>query len=103
MLRITTTFREQMKTLKELMPKLRSKKTGEYIKLYTDNADEKHELENHLERLKYEFYSITPKEQRPIKVVIKGLPKDTKTSDIHSDLVDLGFTVSSVICHGLVI
>ncbi|GFX65633.1 probable RNA-directed DNA polymerase from transposon X-element [Trichonephila clavipes] len=96
MLRITTTFREQMKTLKELMPKLRSKKTREYIKLYTDNADEKHELENHLERLKYEFYSITPKEERPIKVVIKGLPKDTKTSDIHSDLVDLGFTVNRV-------
>ncbi|GFX36963.1 hypothetical protein TNCV_1174651 [Trichonephila clavipes] len=92
MLRITTTFREQMKTLKELMPKLRSKKTGEYIKLYTDNADEKHEIENHLERLKYEFYSITPKEQRPIKVVIKGLPKDTKTSD----LVDLGFTVNRI-------
>ncbi|GFU14151.1 PRE_C2HC domain-containing protein, partial [Trichonephila clavipes] len=35
-------------------------------------------------------------EQRPIKVVIKGLPKDTKTSDIHSDLVDLGFTVNRV-------
>ncbi|GFV41460.1 nucleic-acid-binding protein from transposon X-element [Trichonephila clavipes] len=84
-----------MKTLKDLMPKLRSKKTGEYIKLYTETIEE-HELENLLEKLKYEFYSITPKAQRPIKVVIKGFPRNTKTSDIHSDLEDLGFTVNRV-------
>ncbi|GFW21800.1 nucleic-acid-binding protein from transposon X-element [Trichonephila clavipes] len=96
MLRITLTFREQMKTLNDLMPKIRSKKTGEYIKLYTNTFEEYHELNNLLEKLSYEFYFITPKAQRPIKIVIKGLPKDTKTADIHSDRIDLGFTVDRI-------
>ncbi|GFX53966.1 hypothetical protein TNCV_1154971 [Trichonephila clavipes] len=87
MLRITLTFRDQMKTLNDLMPKIRIKKTGEYMKLYTNTFEEYHELNNLLEKLNYEFYSITPKAQRPIKVIIKGLPKDTKTADIHSDLI----------------
>ncbi|GFU48715.1 nucleic-acid-binding protein from transposon X-element [Trichonephila clavipes] len=85
-----------MKTLTDHMPQLRSKMTGEYFKLYCDTFDQYHELNRILELLKYEFYSITPKSERPIKVVIKGLPKDSKTLDIHNDLLDLGFTVDLV-------
>ncbi|GFX84187.1 PRE_C2HC domain-containing protein [Trichonephila clavipes] len=36
------------------------------------------------------------KAERPIKVVIKGLPKKAKTEDIHNDLINLGFTVDRV-------
>ncbi|GFX04871.1 PRE_C2HC domain-containing protein [Trichonephila clavipes] len=31
-----------------------------------------------------------------IKVVIKGLPRTTKTAEIHSDLLDLGYTLNKV-------
>ncbi|GFU45073.1 PRE_C2HC domain-containing protein [Trichonephila clavipes] len=34
--------------------------------------------------------------ERPIKVVIKGLPKKAKPEDIEKDLIDLGFTVDRV-------
>ncbi|GFX72006.1 RNA-directed DNA polymerase from mobile element jockey [Trichonephila clavipes] len=85
-----------MKALTDHMPQLRSKMTGEYFKLYCDTFDQYHELNRILELLKYEFYSITPKSERRIKVVIKGLPKDSKTLDIHNDLLDLGFTVDRV-------
>ncbi|GFS44532.1 nucleic-acid-binding protein from transposon X-element [Trichonephila inaurata madagascariensis] len=74
----------------------RNRMTGKYIKLYTDTFEQYHTLNTLLETLQYPFYTITPKNERPIKVVIKGLPRDTKISDIHTDLIDLGFTVNKV-------
>ncbi|GFX19975.1 nucleic-acid-binding protein from transposon X-element [Trichonephila clavipes] len=85
-----------MKVLNSKYPKLRSKMTGEYLKLYTDTDDEYYELQAFLENIKYKFFSITPKKDRPIKVVIKGLPRDTDTKDIHADLIDAGFTILKV-------
>ncbi|GFV78099.1 hypothetical protein TNCV_3044791 [Trichonephila clavipes] len=35
-----------------------------------------------------EFYVIQPKENKPIKVVVKGLPGCTKPNEIISDLED---------------
>ncbi|GFV49143.1 nucleic-acid-binding protein from transposon X-element [Trichonephila clavipes] len=96
MLKITLDFREQMKVINNFMPKLRSKMTDEYFKLYCDTHDQYHELLTFLEKIQYEFYSIKLKSERPIKVVIKGLPKKAKPEDIHNDLIDLGFTVDRV-------
>ncbi|GFW42951.1 DDE_Tnp_IS1595 domain-containing protein [Trichonephila clavipes] len=44
MLRITETVRSQMKIINEKFPKIRSRTTGEFIKLYTDNLEQFHEL-----------------------------------------------------------
>ncbi|GFX64760.1 nucleic-acid-binding protein from transposon X-element [Trichonephila clavipes] len=96
MLKITLDFREQMKVINNFMPNLRSKMTGEYFKLYCDTHDQYHELLTFLKKIQYEFYSIKLKSERPIKVVIKGLPKKAKPEDIHNDLIDLGFTVDRV-------
>ncbi|GFU09296.1 hypothetical protein TNCV_2421711 [Trichonephila clavipes] len=91
MLMITLNFGDQKKTLTYHMPQLRSKMTGEYFKLYCDTFDQYHELNRILEELlKYVFYSITPKSERPLKVVIKVLPKDSKTLYIHNDLLFSG-------------
>ncbi|GFU77162.1 uncharacterized protein TNCV_1423351 [Trichonephila clavipes] len=85
-----------MKTLTTKMPYLRSRKAGQYIKLYTDTFDQYHALNTFLDNVKFPHYTITPKTQRPIKVVIKGLPRDTKPTDISNDLIDLGFTEDRV-------
>ncbi|GFY71826.1 hypothetical protein TNIN_41141 [Trichonephila inaurata madagascariensis] len=61
----------QLKTLTEIIPTLRSKKTGELIKLYTNNFDDYRLLNNTVEKLKYQFFVIKPKHEKPIKVVIK--------------------------------
>ncbi|GFW56057.1 nucleic-acid-binding protein from transposon X-element [Trichonephila clavipes] len=78
------------------MPALRTKTAGKYAKLYTDTQPQLDTLIQLLEDLKYPFYTFTPKHERPIKVVIKGLPRSTKTAEIHSDLLDLGFTLNKV-------
>ncbi|GFU82431.1 nucleic-acid-binding protein from transposon X-element [Trichonephila clavipes] len=96
-LKITEDYRVHLKTVTNFMPKLRNKMSGEYIKLCCDTHDQFYSLNNFLEnKTDFEFYSITPKHLRPIKVVIKGLPKNSKTTDIHQDLLDLGFTVERV-------
>ncbi|GFX32237.1 nucleic-acid-binding protein from transposon X-element [Trichonephila clavipes] len=78
------------------MPYIRIKRAGHYIKLYTDTFDQHHALNTILDNANFPNYTITPKTQRSIKVVIKGLPRDSKTTDIFNDLIDLGFTVDRV-------
>ncbi|GFY07924.1 nucleic-acid-binding protein from transposon X-element [Trichonephila clavipes] len=96
MLKITDDLRNQMKILITKMPYLRNKKAGQYIKLYKDTFEQHDTLNAFLDNVKFPPYTITPKTQRPVKVVIKGLPRDTKPSDISNDLTDLGFSVDRV-------
>ncbi|GFX38791.1 nucleic-acid-binding protein from transposon X-element [Trichonephila clavipes] len=96
MLLITDDLRMHTKTLSGKMPSLRIKTAGKYVKLYTDTQPQHDTLKELLEVLKYPFYTFTPKHERPIKVVIKGLPRTTKTAEIHSDLLDLGYTLNKV-------
>ncbi|GFU65190.1 nucleic-acid-binding protein from transposon X-element [Trichonephila clavipes] len=96
MLLITDDLRLHTKTLSEKIPALRIKTAGKYVKLYTDTLPQHDTLKELLEVLKYPFYTFTPKHERPIKVVIKGLPRTTKTAEIHSDLLDLGYTLNKV-------
>ncbi|GFY02720.1 nucleic-acid-binding protein from transposon X-element [Trichonephila clavipes] len=78
------------------MPAIRTKTAGKCVKLYTDTLPQHHALNKLLEDLKYPFYTFTPKHERPIKIVLKGLPRNTKTTEIHSDLLDLSFTINKV-------
>ncbi|GFT21952.1 PRE_C2HC domain-containing protein [Trichonephila clavipes] len=96
MLRITETVRSQMKIINEKFPKIRSRTTGEFIKLYTDNLKQYHELLTFAEKTKFQFYEIKPKNERPIKVVLKGLPRNFKVEEIQADLEELGFTPEKV-------
>ncbi|GFS64934.1 RNA-directed DNA polymerase from mobile element jockey [Trichonephila clavipes] len=96
MLLITDDLRSHLKTLTGKMPTLRIKTAGKYVKLYTDTQTQHDTLKQLLEVLKYPFYTFTPKYERPIKVVLKGLPRSTTTAEIKSDLLDLGYTINKV-------
>ncbi|GFS63819.1 nucleic-acid-binding protein from transposon X-element [Trichonephila clavipes] len=96
MLLITDDLRSHLKALTGKMPTLRIKTAGKYVKLYTDTQTQHDTLKQLLEVLKYPFYTFTPKHERPIKVVLKGLPRSTTTAEIQSDLLDLGYTINKV-------
>ncbi|GFU56341.1 nucleic-acid-binding protein from transposon X-element [Trichonephila clavipes] len=85
-----------MKTLNDIYPELRSKLTGEYIKLYSDIDEERPELIHKLDELKYQYFAIKLKAERSIKVVIKGLLRDSNPQDIQNDLMELGYTFDKV-------
>ncbi|GFS82415.1 transposon Ty3-I Gag-Pol polyprotein [Trichonephila clavipes] len=90
MIFITKHYREQLKTLTMM-------NTGEFLKLYTNNHEEYHSLKETTKQLHYQFYVITAKNDRPIKVVIKGLPKSTHVDEIKSDLEEQGFEPERVV------
>ncbi|GFV68373.1 nucleic-acid-binding protein from transposon X-element [Trichonephila clavipes] len=92
----TRETREHMKVITTAFPNIRSKLSGELIKLYTNTSIEYHKLLNLLDQHRYQYHVITPKDERPIKVVIKGLPGNTDINDIKSDLIDQGFTETKV-------
>ncbi|GFY29324.1 RNA-directed DNA polymerase from mobile element jockey [Trichonephila clavipes] len=76
---------------------LRTKTTGEFLKLYTNNHEEYHSLQETIKQLHYQFYVIKPKNDRPIKVVIKGLPKSPHVDEIKSDFEEQGFEPERVV------
>ncbi|GFY16020.1 nucleic-acid-binding protein from transposon X-element [Trichonephila clavipes] len=91
MMKITKTYREQVDTVKKYFPHLRLKTTGDYIKLYSNTTEQNRVVRQTLIGLGYKFYVITPKNERPIKVVIKGYPKTADPDHIKSDLEKEGF------------
>ncbi|GFU65354.1 hypothetical protein TNCV_2836641 [Trichonephila clavipes] len=97
MLFITKHYREQLKTLTMIFPNLRTKTTEEFLKLYTNNHEEYHSLKETIKQLHYQFYVITAKNDGPIKVVIKDLPKSTHVDEIKSDLEEQGFEPERVV------
>ncbi|GFX26999.1 hypothetical protein TNCV_802991 [Trichonephila clavipes] len=97
MLYVEENYKAQMAAITKEFPKIRSRLTGEFLKLYTDSAEERRMAVQLLKRLKFKFYTIKSKAERPIKVVIKGLPRNTNPEEIKQDLELLGYTPERVI------
>ncbi|GFW34858.1 nucleic-acid-binding protein from transposon X-element, partial [Trichonephila clavipes] len=89
-------YKVQMAAITKEFPKIRSRLTGEYLKLYTDTAEERRSAVQLLKKLKYQFYTFKSKAERPIKVVIKGIPRKTDPEEIKQDLELLGYTPDRV-------
>ncbi|GFU76389.1 hypothetical protein TNCV_2158961 [Trichonephila clavipes] len=96
MLFVEKNYKAQMAAITKAFPKIRSRLMGEFLKLYTDSAEERRMAVQHLKLLKFQFYTIKSKAERPIKVVIKGLPRNTNQEEIKQDLETLGFTPDRV-------
>ncbi|GFW83902.1 nucleic-acid-binding protein from transposon X-element [Trichonephila clavipes] len=89
-------FRTQIKSIVQKFPDTITKNSGKFIKLYSKDVDEKHKLTQFLESDKnFEFFCTKPKLDKPINVVIKGLPIFSKTQEILSDLEE-EFSVDNV-------
>ncbi|GFU88145.1 nucleic-acid-binding protein from transposon X-element [Trichonephila clavipes] len=95
-MKITKTYREQVDTMKKYFPHLRLKTTGEYIKLYSNTAEQNRAVKHTMKSLGYRFYVITPKNERPIEIVIKGFPKTADLENIKTDLEAEGFEPDKV-------
>ncbi|GFW79516.1 putative RNA-directed DNA polymerase from transposon X-element [Trichonephila clavipes] len=96
MLFVEENYKVQMAAITKEFPKIRSRLTGDFLKLYTDSAEERRLVVQLPERLKFQFYTIKAKAERPIKVVIKGLPRTTNPEEIKQDLEMLGYTPERV-------
>ncbi|GFU00277.1 uncharacterized protein TNCV_4258461 [Trichonephila clavipes] len=95
-LKVSKNYRDQIKMINETFPDIQIKTAGDYFKLFPNNVNQSRSLTQFLESDKqYQFYIIPLIENKPLKVVIKGLPRVTLPEEITIDLEELGFTVTS--------
>ncbi|GFW52963.1 probable RNA-directed DNA polymerase from transposon X-element [Trichonephila clavipes] len=89
-------YKDQMAVITKKFPKIRPRLTGDFLKLYTETAEERRTAVQFLREHKFQFSTIKSKAERPIKVVIKGLPRTTNPEEIKEDLELLGYTPDRV-------
>ncbi|GFS90584.1 uncharacterized protein TNCV_4097791 [Trichonephila clavipes] len=101
-LKETIAARDQLlDQLKEKYPDITSKTSGKYLKLSLNSHEDQRDLVNFMdEDKKFQFYVITPKDKKPIKIVIKGLPGCTKPDEFINDLEHQGYSDCS--CNQLI-
>ncbi|GIZ02125.1 hypothetical protein CEXT_568991 [Caerostris extrusa] len=74
---------------------VRVKLAGEQLKIFPVNSDVHRAVTRYLTEKKLEFFVITPKNQRPLKAVLKGLPVSYSTAEIEG-LSELGLKLDQV-------
>lgn len=71
--------------------KLTAKLVHRHLKLYTE-SDDFQKFKDYLSQNEIAFQAISPAEEHPFKVALKGLPHDTPENIILNSLKDIGFS-----------
>lgn len=89
-------FSENQKFRTNLQGNLRIVYSNEGIKYLCDNDKDYNRLVDIFSANKYEFYSFTSTNNRPIRVLIKNLPPNITEAEISDELKSLNFPVLNV-------
>ncbi|GBM19042.1 hypothetical protein AVEN_172507-1 [Araneus ventricosus] len=73
-----------------------AKEAGAFLKLHCTTSGDVRKLTDYLDKNQNEYFVIPRKAIKPIKVVIKGLPKDMDMDKIKTDLISKKFRVEKV-------
>ncbi|GIY30599.1 uncharacterized protein CEXT_416001 [Caerostris extrusa] len=96
MVRRAENIKEQLKPIKDSFKDIKITLSGELFKIFAKDSDEHRNVTKFLQNNKMDFYLITPRNERPIKAVIEGLPRNTPAEEIEQELSDLNFKNSKV-------
>ncbi|GFT12184.1 nucleic-acid-binding protein from transposon X-element [Trichonephila clavipes] len=89
--------RRQLVALAKLIaPSFQSQMSGRFLKVTVADEVEHRELSRWLENSGVEFKSFKLKQDRPVKVVVRGLPSNTEPDDIKSEIEAKGFKVIKI-------
>ncbi|GBO19514.1 hypothetical protein AVEN_190084-1 [Araneus ventricosus] len=90
-------YRELLRSINEVEKiKCIAKEAGEFLKLHCTTPDDAKKLTDYFDKNQNEYFVIPHKTSKPIKVVIKGLPKETDMEDIKEELINKNFRVEKV-------
>ncbi|GFY61533.1 uncharacterized protein TNIN_407141 [Trichonephila inaurata madagascariensis] len=70
--------------------------TKGYIKIEAQSSDDHRDITNYLTSKNLQYYVIEPPSNRPLKLVIKGLPADIDPEDIKNDLISKGIKIEKI-------
>ncbi|GFU99387.1 nucleic-acid-binding protein from transposon X-element [Trichonephila clavipes] len=89
-------WRQLVALAKLIAPSFQSQMSGRFLKVTVGDELEYRNLSHWLEQSGVEFKSFMLKQDRPIKVVIRGLPSNTEPDDIKSEIEAEGFKVAKI-------
>ncbi|GBN54684.1 putative RNA-directed DNA polymerase from transposon BS [Araneus ventricosus] len=79
-------YKEMLKNLNNIFGKVNAVLANEYIKVYPETAEEHRDIQKFCREEKIEFFVVRPFSERPFKIVMKGLHRDTDIEEIKSEL-----------------
>ncbi|GFR10548.1 zinc finger protein [Trichonephila clavata] len=89
-------WRQLVAIAKMHAPSFQSQMAGRFLKVTVADADQYRALNSFLTEAGVEFKSFNLKEDRPVKVVIRGLPSNTEPEDIQAEIEAEGFKVVKI-------
>ncbi|GIY98947.1 nucleic-acid-binding protein from transposon X-element [Caerostris extrusa] len=96
MLALTANYTHSLHEIHRKFPKTENKLTKGYIKIFPDTEDSYRKIITNLTNAKYEYYIIRPRNEIPLKIVVKGLPIDTNIDEIKHQPEDLKFSINKI-------
>lgn len=67
--------------------------TSTTVRIYTKSVEDFRTAQRYLSNEKIQFHTFTLTNERPLQVVIRGLPTTVEAIEVHDDLIDKGFEV----------
>ncbi|GFW76893.1 nucleic-acid-binding protein from transposon X-element [Trichonephila clavipes] len=89
-------WRQLVALAKLVAPSFQSQMSGRFLKVTVGDEVEYRNLSHWLEQSGVEFKSFMLKQDRPVKVVIRGLPSNTEPEDIKTEIEAEGFKVAKI-------
>ncbi|GFY66240.1 uncharacterized protein TNIN_287851 [Trichonephila inaurata madagascariensis] len=95
-MRLTPNYNLIHQEINRTHPSAKNTHTKGYFKIEAETEDHHREITRYLTEKKIEYYVIEPPANRPLKLVIKGLPEDVDPEDIKNDLISKGIKIEKV-------
>ncbi|KAK9729592.1 hypothetical protein QE152_g15870 [Popillia japonica] len=72
------------------------RRTKEGVKMFTKESDDFRELRDLLKSKQVQMHTFSLKEEKALKVVLRGIPKEILPEEVEEDLRDIGFPPEEV-------
>lgn len=98
---VTLKLTQNWKEIVEKIDTITTEKVGkrmfkEFIKFYSSSVADYRALQKYFSESKFEYFGLPLKSEGPLKIVIKGIPRDSTISEIKTELSNIGINVHSV-------
>ncbi|GFQ69700.1 uncharacterized protein TNCT_140381, partial [Trichonephila clavata] len=96
MMKLFNNYNLVLQNLHKTHPTATNTHVGGYIKIQAENETHHREITKMLTEKNIQYYAIDPPENRPLKLVIKGLLATTQPEEIKADLISKGVKIEKV-------
>ncbi|GFR01423.1 uncharacterized protein TNCT_297161 [Trichonephila clavata] len=96
MMKLYSNYNLVLQSLHKTHPTATNTHVGGYIKIQAENETHHREITKMLTEKNIQYYAIDPPENRPLKLVIKGLLATTQPEEIKADLISKGIKIEKV-------